>query len=146
MTAIVYNTMARGVTHYDWVFCAITATHAARHDGLYALGGDTDAGGDIEASFATPLQEHGATLKKTVQAVYLLMDGGAALGVGLVRTPAQQWTYLLQTLEPGVSRYVPGRGIRENALGFGFANTGGAAFEVFGLEALIAASATRRIG
>lgn len=57
MNTIVLNTLTGAVSEYDWPFQSLTPTHAGDVTGLYALGGDTDAGRPIDAHITTPRLE-----------------------------------------------------------------------------------------
>jgi hypothetical protein len=145
MTAIVMNLATAAVTEYDWTFPALCATHAGSDDGLFALGGDDDAGAPIDASLATGVTLHEGSLKNGVDSGYLTMTGEAgSIGLFSVFTPADRWDYEFAVLTNGVSRAKPGKGIRENMLGFGYANLDGANFSLSRLEVRLNQSQQRR--
>lgn len=144
MTTIVMNTLNGAVTEYDWAFQSITPGHAGDATGLYALGGDTDAGNPIVATVTTGKKHWGSTLKKFVSCVYFAMRG-AGQGALTVHCAATSYTYPFPVRASGESRAVTGRGIRENYLAFTYQNPGGDDFAIDRIEVLSTQSTTRRI-
>lgn len=147
MTALVFNLQSHAATEYDWDFHSLTAGHAAGSDGLVTLGGDDDAGRPIEAQAITPVGQHKTSLKKSVQMLYVSTPAAVVQGLDalVVLSSGQTYAYALQEQAAGVARAKPGRGIRENYLGFGVRNVAGADFEIERIEAVIDASSTRRV-
>jgi hypothetical protein len=145
MTTIVMNTLNAAVTEYDWTFQSITPTHAGDASGLYLLGGDDDAGADIDASAFTGTTLCGSSLKKRVPAVYLGLTGSGA-GQLHVRTKTASRTYPVIVDEAGTSRGKPGLGLHENYLGFGYSNVAGADFKLDRIEPRLVLSEQRRAG
>lgn len=143
MTTILLNTITGAVSEYDTAFHSITPTHAGDAAGLFALGGDTDAGAPILAEVQTPKTIQASTLKKSLEAVYLSMRGTGNAQVHVFGA-AQQWDYPFAVLPAGVSRCKLGRGIRESYLGFGLSNPGGEYFQIDRIEVAMAGSKNRR--
>lgn len=144
MTTIVLNTRTGAVSEYDWAFHSITPGHAGDATGLYALGGDTDAGLPIAAHISTPRLQWGTSLKKVLAAVYLSMRSAGPV-VLRVHATAAAWDYPAVQRASGVFRAMPGRGIRENYLAFTVMNQDGSDFQIDRIEAVDAASTTRRL-
>lgn len=144
MTTIVLNLLTNAVTEYDWKFQSITPTHAGDASGLYELGGDTDAGEDINSRVSTGLTLWGASLKKLLGFVYLSMDGAGSAALTVVGAKAS-WRYEFPIRDTGESRCQVGRGIRENYLGLTLENISGADFSLDRIEVLESTSKTRRI-
>ena len=144
MTTIVLNTLTRAVTEYDWEFQSITPSHAGDATGLYALGGDTDNEIDIDASFATGKTQMGTPARKRVDEVFFSMTGDTP--ANLVVDASSVYTYSFTVSGQGVSRALPGRGLRENYLAIGFSNSNVGDFRIDKIEANIAQSDNRRIG
>lgn len=144
MTTIVMNTLNGAVTEYDWAFQSVTPGHAGDAAGLYALGGDTDAGQPIVATITTGTKHWGSTLKKFVAAVYFSMRG-VGRGALTVHCAAASYTYPFPVRASGESRAIPGRGIRENYLAFTYQNQDGDDFVIDRIEVLSSQSTTRRI-
>ncbi|MBD9406293.1 hypothetical protein IB236_13170 [Acidovorax sp. ACV02] len=144
MTTIVMNTLTGAVSEYDWDFQSITPTHAGSAVALYALGGDTDAGQPIDATITTPKRVWGETTKSLMSGVYFAMQS-AGNGVLQVHTPSDTYSYPVQSLPDGVSRGVPGRGIRENYLGFSYKNVAGAFFRIDRMEIPSIKTKSRRL-
>lgn len=142
MTAIVLNTLTGAVSEYDTAFHSITPTHAGDAAGLFAFGGDTDAGMPIVAQVQTPKTIQASTLKKSLEAAYLAMQGAGSAEVRVIGQ--QQWAYPFAVQADGVSRCKLGRGIQENYLGFGFGNPGGEHFQIDRIEIVMAGSKNRR--
>lgn len=147
MTAIVFNLQSHAATEYDWDLTSLTSRHATSAQGLLSVGGDTDAGRPIAALATTPVGQHKSSLKKSVQMLYVSTPLAAVQGLeALVELPTgQRYAYPLQSQATGVARAQPGRGIRENYLGFGVRNVAGADFEIERIEVQTHASATRRV-
>lgn len=143
MTTIVLNTMTGAVSEYDWVFQSITPTHAGDVSGLFALGGDTDAGIEIQARISTGLRVWGETLKRQLAAVFLAMQGEGQCTL-TVQSLTNEWSYDFPIRPSGISRSPVGRGIRENYLGFVLENLGGAAFRIDRIEIMDPTSTNRR--
>lgn len=145
MNTIIVNTLTGAASEYTgFGFHAITPTHAGSATGLFALGGDTDAGVPIVSDVRTAKKLRMASLKKAILGVYFSMRG---MGTGelTVFGRNEQWSYTFPIRAGGESRGVPGRGIHENYLGFGFRNLGGEAFTIDRIEALVNESKSRRI-
>lgn len=144
MDAIVMNTLNGAVTEYDgFPFQSITPDRAGSAVGLYALGGENDAGIPIEAEFLTPTALMAKNLRVRPEIVFFSM-AGTGQGALLVKSPTARYTYRFQVLRDQVSRAKPGLGIRESYLGFGFANAGGADFSIDQIEAQFTVSSSRR--
>ena len=144
MTAIVINTLTGAVSEYDWDFQSITSTHAGSAVALYELGGDTDAGQPINSTVSTGKRVWGDTLKSLMSGIYFAMQGGVR-GILQVHTRQADWSYPFQVLESGVSRAMPGRGIRENYLGFSFKNSAGEWFRIDRIQIPEIKSKSRRL-
>lgn len=145
MNTIVCNTLTGAVSEYTrHAFQSITPTHAGDATGLFALGGDTDAGLPIVASIKLPPTLRESTLKKYLNMVYLSMSGqGTAEFTVFGKT--QDWTYEFPLRDSGQTRCKPGGGIRENYLGFGLTTPQGQAFTLDRVEVLLLESKTRRV-
>jgi len=143
MTTIVMNTLKAAVTHYDWSFQSITPTRAADGANLYALGGDTDAGAPIDAEVRTGRTAVGS--RSAVEEVYYGM-AGAGTARCVVEGISGVFSYPFPVRAQGGSRGVPGKGVRESYLAFGFGNTAGADFRLDVIAPVIVKSNTRRIG
>lgn len=140
MTTIVMNTISGAVTEYDWAFQSLTDDHAGG-DGLYALGGDDDAGTPIAA------QLHGGKPGgETIQAVGDVFVAGSSVGEGrlIVSGLNDNWEYPVAARTSGVGVAKPGRGIRESYLGFGYRNVDGADFRIDRIDADVTPSKNRR--
>jgi hypothetical protein len=127
MVAIVMNLLTGAVSEYGWTFKSISAEHAADASGLYAFGGDTDGDAYITAEARTGRTAWGSGRKKTVEDVYFGLQG-AGLGVCRIEGPGGEWEYTFPVRASGMSRAVPGKGIAENYLSFGYRNVAGAGF------------------
>lgn len=143
MTTILLNTITGAVSEYDTAFHSITPTHAGDAAGLFAFGGDSDAGAPIVADAQTPKTIQASTLKKSLEAAYLSMRGTGSAEVRVIGQ-AQQWAYPFAVQADGVSRCKLGRGIRESYLGFGFSNPGGEYFQIDRIEIVMSGSKNRR--
>lgn len=145
MNTIVCNTLTGAVSEYTrHAFQSITPTHAGDATGLFALGGDTDAGLPIVASIELPPTLRESTLKKHLGMVYLSMTGeGSAEFTVFGKT--QDWTYPFPLRNSGQTRCKPGGGIRENYLGFGLTTPQGQAFTLDRVEVLLLESKNRRV-
>lgn len=76
MTAITLNTLTGAVSEYTrHDFQSITPTHGGSATGLYAFGGDSDAGLPIQSSLRLPIALRENTLKQQIAMVYLSMQG-----------------------------------------------------------------------
>lgn len=145
MTTIVLNTLARAVTQYDWAFQSLTPDYVGDATGLYALGGDTDAGLPISSTITTAKKLWGASLKQSLAQVYFAMSGPADGAVLQVHGADSSWSYEFLVRSSGVSRAVTGRGIRENYLAFGFQNLLGRDFAIDRIEVDDISSKNRRL-
>jgi hypothetical protein len=144
VTTIVLNTFTGAVSEYDWAFHSITPGHAGDVTGLYALGGATDNGLPIVASFSTPRLQWGTSLKKHLLGVYfsMLATRNALLRVHVT---GADYDYPVVVQAPGVCRAKTGRGIRENYLAITFLNVAGADFNLDRIELQDAPSTQRRL-
>lgn len=145
MNTIIMNTLSEAVTEYDgFNFQSLTPTHAGSALGLYALGGNLDLTAPIVASITTGKTQWGASLKKFVASVYFAIKGSGTSTL-TVKGESTSYSYQFPIRPAGESRGVPGRGIRENYLAFGYRNTDGADFQLDKIEVLVAPSQNRRI-
>ena len=143
--AIAMNTMTGAVSEYTgFGFQSITPTHAGSATGLFALGGDTDAGLPIVAAVTTGKQLWGGSLKKMLQMVYFSLKGSGTSTM-TVHGESTDHSYQFPVRPTGQSRSKPGMGIRENYLAFGYSNADGADFQLDRIEVLVAESKTRRV-
>ena len=114
--------------------------------GAVCAGGDTDAGEPIVGRIDTGARDWGSTQLKQIAAAYFSLrqtSGEAVFSVGV--EGGRSYPYPVVLRGKGVSRAVPGRGIRENFLSFGFEVPGGQAFVLSGIEVDIRSSKTRRV-
>lgn len=145
MTTIVLNTLTGAVSEYtSFAFHAVTPTHAGSATGLFAFGSDLDIDQPIVSDVRTAKRLLSSTLKKHMELVYFAMQG-AGTSEMTVFGKAGQWSYAFPVRASGESRAVPGRGIRENYLGFGYRNPGGEAFRIDRIEVLTNESKNRRV-
>jgi hypothetical protein len=135
MKTIVMNTINGAVSEHALPFKSITANFAASDAGLFALGGDTDAGAVIDAELATPEVLVGGSGRTRTAMAYFSMEGAGQATV-TVRSRGGNWPYPMTMRPRGVSRAVFGRGIWENYIGLAFANTAGADFSIDRIELL----------
>jgi hypothetical protein len=142
MTTIVMNTLNAAVSEYDWAFQSITPSHAGGATGLFALGGATDAGAPITGEVRSGLQRGKAMLRLGNAFVSL---NGAGDGVFTVQARGDTWEYPVLARASGVAKVQPGKGIRENVLGFGYRNAAGADFHLDQIEVELIESNTRRV-
>ena len=104
--------------------------YALRSDGLYELGGDSDAGVAIDAKIGLGFSEPGSL--NTYPAVYLEANAGDKLEV-IVPVGDTSYSYPTRTYsdDQRLLRAELGRGIRENRLYLVIKNMAGAAFTLF---------------
>lgn len=145
MTTIVCNTLTGAVSEYDWTFPALTASWAGSEDGLFELGGDLDNEAEIESLITIPKTQQSGSLKNAMEAVFVSMTGDADSTATLhVHGQAESWEYEFDVQAEGVSRARPGKGIKENYIGFGLANVDGADFRLDAFEVVFNESKQRR--
>jgi hypothetical protein len=142
--AIVMNTLTGAVSEYsNFDFHAITATHGGSALGLYLLGGDLDLTAKVVAEVATGRLLWNTSAKKYLDHVYFSIEGS---GVSTMRVYGEvTYSYTFPVRAGGESRAVPGRGIRENYLAFGYSNTDGSNFVLDRIEVGVSASTNRRV-
>lgn len=143
---LVTNTLTGAVSEYTrHDFQSITPTHGGSATGLYALGGDTDAGLPIQSALRLPVTLRENTLKQQIAMVYLSMQGQGEAEFTVFGSSAQAWSYPFPLRDSGQTRCPVGKGIRENYLGFGLSNPTGQAFTLDRVEVLSIKSKTRRV-
>jgi hypothetical protein len=130
---IVMNTKTGAVSEHTTPFAQVTANFAASAAGLFALGGNTDAGAAIDATFATPRVLLDGSGRTRTSMAYFSMEGEGQ-GEVTVRARSASWSYPLIVRPRGVSRAVFGRGIWENYVGLAYANLAGADFSIDRIE------------
>ena len=141
---IVLNTLLLAVTEYDWQFQSITPTHAGDATGLFEFGGDLDGEALIQPSFMTAKTLLGESRRSRPEVVYFSMSGDN-VAMLTVRGEEEQWDYEFPVRPTGTSRAVPGKGIRENYLAYGFSKPDGGSFIIDRVEILEAESQKRRV-
>lgn len=146
MTAITVNTLTGAVSEYTrHDFQSITPSHGGSASGLYAFGGDTDAGLPIQSSLRLPVTLRENTLKQQIAMVYLSMQGQGEAEFTVFGSGGQAWSYPFPLRDSGQTRCPVGKGIRENYLGFGLSTPAGQAFTLDRVEVLSVKSKTRRV-
>ena len=146
MNTIVCNTLNGAVSEYTrHHFHSVTASHGGGVDGLFAFGGDTDAGLPITAELRMPATLRENTLKQHIAMVYLSMQGEGEAEFTVMGAGAQAWAYEFPLRGSGQTRCLVGKGIRENYLGFGLSTPQGQFFTLDRVEILTAKSKTRRV-
>ena len=145
MNTIICNTLTGAVSEYtNFAFHAVTPTHAGSATGLFAFGSDLDIDQPIVSDVRTAKRLLSSTLKKHMELVYFAMQGSGTSELTVFGN-AGQWIYPFPVRSSGESRAVPGRGIRENYLGFGYRNPAGDAFRIDRIEVLTNESKNRRV-
>ena len=146
MSTMICNTLTGALSEYTrHDFQSITPSHGGSATGLYALGGDTDAGLPIQSSLRLPTALQKTTLKQQIAMVYLSMQGQGEAQFTVFGPGGQAWSYPFPLRESGQTRCPVGKGIRENYLGFGLRNPMGQAFTLDRVEVLNLKSKTRRV-
>ena len=146
MNTIVCNTLSGAVTEYTrHDFDSLTATHCAGVDGLFAFGGDNDAGLPITTELRLPATLRENTLKQQIAMVYLSMRGQGEARFTVFGPKDQAWGYTFPLRESDQTRCPVGKGIRENYLGFGLSTPDGQAFTLDRVEVMSVKSKTRRV-
>jgi hypothetical protein len=116
----------------------------ASFDGLFELGGDTDAGAPIDAKFDIGRKDFGNKQLKRIEQIYL---GITSKGQMMVKVTAEGASYTYPMREFGehiqTQRVTPGKGLRANYFGFEIGNTAGCDFEITSLNMMVAESARR---
>lgn len=148
MNTLVCNTLSGAVSEYTrHDFHALTPTHGGSATGLYALAsGDTDDGLPIVAELRLPATLRESTLKKHLEMVYLSMRGRGCAQFAVLGPNAERWAYSFPLGASGQTRCQPGRGIRQNYLGFGLSTPAGQTFTLDRIEVVTVSSKTRRVG
>lgn len=143
---IVCNTLNGAVSEYSrHAFQSITPTHAGDATGLYALGGDTDAGLPIVAAIELPPTLRETTLKKHIAMAYVSIKGPGVMRFTVLGEPPAVWNYDFPLRKDGQTRCPVGKGIRQNYMGFGLSNPAGQMFTLDRVEVLELQSKTRRV-
>jgi hypothetical protein len=142
MTTIVMNTATGAVSEYDWTFQSATPTHAGGATGLYELGAANDAGAPITGEIRSGLYRRDKVLLLGNAYVSTNVEGS---GVFTIQGRADNWEYPVAARRSGISKVKPGRGIRENSLGFGYRNTDGTDFHIDRIDVDLIESNTRRV-
>jgi hypothetical protein len=151
MTTIVMNTMNAAVTEYDLGLAlqSISGDTAGSASGLVTLGGDTDDDAVIDASFLGPVR--GDVKKTRFPSIYYAMTGDGE-GEGEARVVVRgsdgedaEYPYRFSIRGMGVSRAVPGLGLRANYFAIGFRNVAGADFRIDRIEPELVQSTSRKV-
>lgn len=140
---------SRRYTNYDLTSYARIGGnyYGANASGVFLLDGDTDAGTDIAAWFDPGRQDFNSTLRKRMEAAYITAGSPKPMKVTITDDAGNAYDYETRRADPEVKqqRFDVGRGLDGVYLGFKFANTEGAQFEIAGYE-LMAVETTRRLG
>lgn len=120
------------------------AYYGMKSDGLYRLGGDTDAGQNIAASVKLGMHDVGTSMQKRMQTCYL---GMSASGVMYLRVVAGHdvYTYAARPAATDLRthRVDIGKGLKANYFGFELLNSDGCDFDLDGVT-FVAAKLSRR--
>lgn len=117
---------------------------AVRPDGVYKLGGDTDAGRPVDAAVAFGTLDLEVTPFKQVSNVYAGTSTQGSLFLK-VTTPQGSWVYKARRHDPALQqqRFDLGRGLRANYYEFELYNSEGCDFELDTVEFLTAINARK---
>lgn len=144
MNTIVCNTIVGAVTEYDnYDFHSITPWHLGGATGLFAVGGNADAGQPVPADVQFPRTLQTLANKKHIRIVYFSVKGWGE-AVMTVYCENSTWPYKFNLRPTGETRCVPGKGIRENYLGVGLSTPDGQPWTLDLVELDLAPSKTRR--
>ncbi len=145
MNTIVMNTLTGAVSEYTrFGFHSITPTHAGSATGLFTLGGNLDVDLPIVSVATTPKTLLSASLKKFIDMIWLSIKGAGTSTMTVIgESTSNAYTFPIRAA--GESRCKPGRGIRENYLGFSYSNTDGADFQLDRVEVEVVPSKSRRV-
>lgn len=145
MNAIAVNLLTGAVSEYtNFAFTSVSPRYAGSATGLFALGGNLDVAALIVSTVETGKLGWGDTLKSRISAVYFGIEITGTFHTK-VNGVTSSYTYLTDAGPKGVSRGVPGRGIRENFISFGMSTPSGQAFVLTSIEVGTIDSTTRRI-
>lgn len=113
-------------------------------EGLFELGGDTDAGAPIEARFDVGQKLFGSPQLKRIEQIYLGITSNGQMHIKVTAEGAS-YTYPMREFGEHIQmqRVTVGKGLRANYFGFEIGNTDGADFEVTSLNIMVAESARK---
>jgi hypothetical protein len=146
MNTVVFHSSSLGVTEYAYAVRGLAAEFECDDDGVHTTEGTVDEGPTpIVGRFSLGLAADASGLKRMPQSAYIAADGTASFSCTVTSSAAGSYTYPQQFLSQRMRRFVLGRGVRDNYLGFAFSNPAGGAFRVDMLEVLDQASPQRKI-
>lgn len=150
MTTLVFHSSSLGVTEYDAAFTGLAGDFEALADGVYQVGGladDVAVGLDVPivSTFAIgPTAEKPGT-KQVPRYAYLHADTDAVMRCVVTDSQGNTYPYGASFVSQRVQRFVLGRGIRDNYLGFAFSNPDARPFKIDRVKTVIDESKQRKV-
>lgn len=145
MTAIIMNTLTGAVSEHSLSFDSMTPTNAASATGLFTMGGDLDHEQPIVSEVVTGEVLWDSQSKKHLDMVWFSLSGEGKGELIVKGRKGGEYRYAFPVRDTGQSRAVPGKGIRENYLAFGYSNPDGDDFTLDRIEVGVLQSKTRRV-
>jgi hypothetical protein len=150
MSTIVFHSSSLGVTEYPAAFTGLAGDFEALADGVFLVGGETDAAIAPPAaaivssfSFGPAATEEGR--KQVPRYAYIHAQTEAVMNCVVTDSQGNAYSYDALALSQRVQRIVLGRGIRDNYLGFALSNPNGESFRIDHLETVIDESKQRKV-
>lgn len=113
-----------------------TAQLGAMEDGIYELGGDTDAGADINAAVLTGRDDFNESVMKRMLKAYLGLATDGQMYLTTITNEDERRTYLLDVNNTSVreAKIDLGRGVKSRYWQFEITNVAGSDFEIEAVE------------
>ena len=145
MNTLVFNLDNLAVTEYTTPFTGLSGDFETTADGVYQVGGTLDDAAKIVSGFALGLTLTASGKQRRAEYLYLHGTGTESATATVTDGGGGSYAYKAQPRHDQVSRFVLGRGIRDNYLTVAMAFPGNKPVSMDRLEFEGPESATRRM-
>lgn len=146
MNTTVFNLSTLAVTEYTPAYTGLSGDIEALVDGVYRVGGNLDAATKIVSAFSFGLNTaEGSTKQQRPQYLYLHGTGLSGASTTIADGKGGSYLYTAQQVHDRATRFVLGKGIRDNYLKASVSFPGTTAVNLDRAEFMTADSANRRM-
>lgn len=150
MSTIVFHSSSLGVTEYSGVYTGLAGDFEALADGVYQVGGAFDATiavatVPILSGFSMGPASTEKSTKQVPRYAYVQANTASVLRCTVTDSQGNAYPYDAAFVSQRMQRFVLGRGIRDNYLGFAFSNPDALPFRIDSIETVTNQSKQRKV-
>lgn len=145
MNTTVFNLATLSVTEYTTPLTGLSGDFESTADGLFRVGGTTDAGAAISSSVTLGLDLTRSGKRRRLGGVVLYGNGLKNTSIAVADSDGKSYSYTAKQLHADVARFPVGRGIYDNYLQLTVNSRSTEAFELDRVELDEYESTNRRL-